>query len=69
MKRFKTSKLLTTLLEHKERCRFVRPNQCGAFDCVICTYSGEFDHIFQKGQMPRGLCGRGAGGGGRGDCA
>ena len=33
----------------------------GAFDVVNCQYRGEFDQIFSKSQMPRGLP-RGGGG-------
>ena len=34
----------------------------GAFDRLNCQHSGEFDQIFQKSQMPRGLPERGGGG-------
>ena len=38
----------------------------GAFDCLNWQHSGEFDQIFQKSQMPRGLPGGGGGMGGFG---
>ena len=34
----------------------------GAFDRLNWQHSGEFDKIFQKSQMPRGLTGGGMGG-------
>ena len=34
----------------------------GAFDRLSWQHSGEFDQIFQKSQMPRGLPGGGMGG-------